>query len=440
MTPPPSVVVVGAGLAGLAAAVHLKACGAEVRVFDPDPPGGKARTVVQGDWRYEWGPHFLTHRADAVFALAQELKVADRLELLGKKARRRYLVRNGALVVAGPAALSFGELFGLGTGLFKKVPLGEDDTVRDFAAQRFGESVADGPVDAFLNGVWAASPAEVAMESAFPTIAALVREHGSMFAAMRQMPKATRASGTYAFAEGMGALGDAARVHLGERAFVRSTVDSLARAADGGWLLGTDGGQVRADAVVIATPAPAAAALLAELAPAAAQGLRSIRYSPIAAAHWTSPDAAFRPGFGWLAPAREQRKVLGTLFVGDLVPARMPAGQRGFTSMFGGSRRPEDAEIDAQEMGERIRREHLDFTGRPVTIASLEIVRHPRAVPLPEPGHARRTAAIHAALPAGLALAGAWCGAGALNDAAHAGKVASANLWKILSPGRTDAT
>lgn len=439
MTPPPTVVVVGAGLAGLAAAVHLRACGADVRVLDPDPPGGKARTVTQGDWRWEYGPHFLTNRADAVFALAGELKVADRLVHLGKTAQARFLVRGGKLRAAGPAALSVGELWSLATGIFKDVPLGERDSVRDFVVARFGESLADGPVDAMMTGIWAASPAEVAMESAFPTIAALVREHGSVFRAMRHMPKATRPSGSYAFPEGMGTLGEAARAHLGERAFVASTVQALQRAPDAGWLLRTDGGEVRADAVVVATPTPQAAALVADVAPAAAEGLRAIRYSPIAVAHWLSGDAAFPRGFGWLASYHEQRPVLGTIFIGDLVPERVPAGKRGFTSMFGGSRRPEDAELDAQEIGARLKREHEALTGRPVTIDALEVVRHPRAVPIPAPGHAAHVAAIHAALPEGLALAGAWCGAGAMNDAAVAGKVAAAGIWRSRTPGRTDA-
>lgn len=436
--PPRSVVVIGAGLAGLAAAVRAKALGAEVRVLDPEPAGGKARTVAKGDWRWEYGPHFLTNRADAVFALAQDVKVADRIVPLGANGKVRYVVRGGKLRKAGPGLLSLAEMWGLATGIFKAVPLGDRDTVQDFLVQRFGASFADHLGNAMMAGIWAASPAEIAFESAFPTVAEKVREHGSVFAAMRHMPKPTRPSGSYAFPEGMGTLGDAARAHLGERAFVSATVDALERDPAGGWLLRTDGGNVRADAVVIASNAPEAAKLIERIVPDAAERLRTIRYSPVAVAHWIAKDAAFPRGFGWLSPAVEKRHLLGTIFVSDLFPERAPAGHRGFASMLGGTRNPSDLELDVQAVAGKLRAEHRDLTGQDVTIAGLEVVRHPRAVPLPEPGHAARVAAIHAALPEGLALAGAWCGAGAMNDAAHAGQVAAANLLRTRS-GRSDA-
>ena len=61
------VIVVGAGLAGIAAAVHLLDRGVDVRVLAGGDVGGKAWTELDEGWRWERGPHSFTGRAASVF-------------------------------------------------------------------------------------------------------------------------------------------------------------------------------------------------------------------------------------------------------------------------------------------------------------------------------------------------------------------------------------
>ena len=71
--------VVGAGMAGLAAALHLRDAGVDVTVVDPAGAGGKAGSLEPAPgWRIETGPHTFTHRAEPVFRLAARLGMADR--------------------------------------------------------------------------------------------------------------------------------------------------------------------------------------------------------------------------------------------------------------------------------------------------------------------------------------------------------------------------
>ena len=54
-------VVVGAGLAGLSAAIHLAAAGREVVVVEAEAvPGGRCGTVSVGGYRFDTGPSVLT--------------------------------------------------------------------------------------------------------------------------------------------------------------------------------------------------------------------------------------------------------------------------------------------------------------------------------------------------------------------------------------------
>ena len=54
-------VVVGAGLAGLSAAIHLAAAGRDVVVVEAEAvPGGRCGTATAGGYRFDTGPSVLT--------------------------------------------------------------------------------------------------------------------------------------------------------------------------------------------------------------------------------------------------------------------------------------------------------------------------------------------------------------------------------------------
>ena len=53
------VIVIGAGLAGLAAGATAAAGGAETVVLEAHQPGGRARTIDQGPYVFGMGPHAL---------------------------------------------------------------------------------------------------------------------------------------------------------------------------------------------------------------------------------------------------------------------------------------------------------------------------------------------------------------------------------------------
>jgi phytoene desaturase len=85
-TVPPSrhVVVVGAGLAGLAAALHLRGAGCEVTVVDREEfPGGRAGRLDLDGFRFDTGPTVLTmpDLLEAPLAAVGE-KLGDRLDLV----------------------------------------------------------------------------------------------------------------------------------------------------------------------------------------------------------------------------------------------------------------------------------------------------------------------------------------------------------------------
>ncbi len=265
-------------------------------------------------------------------------------------------------------------------------------------------------------GIWATSPDRVDMAAGFPAIREGVRTHGSIAAAFLRRERGV--VGTFSLQGGLGSIGDAARIALGQTGVANVAADGLAADA-AGWTVTTVQGSLHADAVVLAGDAAASAALLTTVSLGAAAALSAMEYSPLAVAHWIAADAQYPRGFGFLAEPASRMHSLGTLFTSDILPDRAPAGLRSFTTMFS------DPDVADEAVRTALLAEHRALTGRDVAIAGLHVVRHPRAVAVPRPGHAARVAALQANLPPGIALAGAYLGAGAMEDAVRSGLAAA---------------
>ncbi|MDR6975995.1 phytoene desaturase [Streptomyces sp. 3330] len=103
------VVVVGAGLAGLSAALHLLGAGRRVTVVERDPlPGGRAGRLVRGGYLLDTGPTVLTmpELADEAFA-AVGSSLRERVDLvpLHPAYRARFADGSGLDVHTGAAAM-----------------------------------------------------------------------------------------------------------------------------------------------------------------------------------------------------------------------------------------------------------------------------------------------------------------------------------------------
>ena len=75
MNPPSKAIVIGAGIAGLAAAIRLAVQGFEVTVYEKnDYPGGKLSYFESGDYHFDAGPSLFTQpgNLEELFELSGE--------------------------------------------------------------------------------------------------------------------------------------------------------------------------------------------------------------------------------------------------------------------------------------------------------------------------------------------------------------------------------
>jgi oxygen-dependent protoporphyrinogen oxidase len=80
-------------------------------------------------------------------------------------------------------------------------------------------------------------------------------------------------------------------------------------------------GKFSARAVVISAPATSAGYLLRELSWSVAQEFDSIYYAPVVVVHAYTRDS-IPPGFGFLVPRKEGKRILGVLFSSNIFEGR----------------------------------------------------------------------------------------------------------------------
>lgn len=435
------VAVVGAGAAGLAAALRLRdrlGPQATITVWDKDAhPGGKLRTGTVGGVHTELGAEmFLARDPDgegdsAAVAMARRLG----LELVHPAAVPPAVVAGGRLHPLPP-----GTLLGVPAEPERLPPvataraeldrdegrpvLGLDDdvSVGALVRQRLGDQVVDRLVDPMLGGVYAGRADTLSLAATMPGLAAACRTEPTLTGAVRAALSAARhrrAAPVFATVrEGVSRLVAAmanasqARLRLGR------PVRELSRAGTGWRLVAgstRDPEPVEVDAVVLALPARPASRLLHGVDPEAAELVGRLDYASVALVTLVLPAGTRLPErSGLLVPAVEQMTIKAATFLtrkwphlagnrdagnGDAVVVRASVGRYGDEAVL---------RLADSELARLARADLSTVLGEPLPVPlATHVQRWGGALPQYAPGHLGRVAAARAALPTSLSLAGA---------------------------------
>jgi oxygen-dependent protoporphyrinogen oxidase len=430
------VAVVGGGIAGLAAAYDLAKGGDEVVVHEAtERVGGKLRTEPFAGGVLDAAPDaFLARRPEAV-QLCEELGLRDELEPPARG--NSYLWSRGALrpvpkgqVLGVPtdfkALRASGVLSTLGLvraalePWLPGTPLGADETVGDVIRRRYGAETAARLVDPLIGGINAGHTDRLSIDCVAPQIAAAARRGRSLTAALRALPAPAPGPVFFTLPGGMerlvGALVGAIE-GMGGEVRAGSAVSSL--------------DELDADAVVLAVPAFAAAPLLAPRAPDVARVLADIEYSSVTLVALAYPDGAVdRPldASGFLVP-RPEGMLMTACSWSSSKWSHLAAPGRFLLRVSAGRVGDDRAEAMTDDAVVARLRDELRTTmglhGEPIDVA---VHRWPRAFPQYAPGHLTRMAEAQAALPEGLALAGAMLGGVGIPACIATGRSAAARL------------
>jgi protoporphyrinogen/coproporphyrinogen III oxidase len=447
-------VVVGGGVAGLSAAHRLVERGVEVVLLEAgDRLGGTIATERVGGFVVEGGPDAILTEKPWAVALCERVGFGP--ELVGTRdgERRTWVVRDGRLaplpdgfLLLAPTdlrALAASPLFSwrgkLRMALDLVLPRGPDaadESLASFVRRRFGTEALVRVAEPLVGGIYTADAERLSLAATMPRFRDLERRHRSVILGLRAAGRSAVAGARYALfvapVLGMGSLVEALARRLPEGTIrLRAAVTELAPGA-GGWRVRVGGETFAADGVVVATPAHAAAPLLASLDPELGRLLAGIEYASSATVTLAYATAELPPlaGFGFVVPAIEGRTLLACTYASRKFPGRAPAGHDLVRGFVGGARRADVVELDDAALVAVVQRELDELTGIRARPAFVRVHRHRRAMPQYTVGHLERVAAIEtrvAGLP-GLALAGAAYRGVGIPDCIRGGETAADSI------------
>jgi oxygen-dependent protoporphyrinogen oxidase len=182
------VLVVGAGISGLACAYHLQQAGIPVNAVEAATrPGGVIATKEKDGFHFDLGPQsFLT--TEPLLKLIDALGLKDHLQHADPRAPR-YILLRGQLVTApmSPPSLFSTPLFSRGTKwrLLTEIarrtqPPAEDESIATFVRRKFGPELLERLVAPFVSGVYAGDPERLSMRASFPKIHEFESQYGSV--------------------------------------------------------------------------------------------------------------------------------------------------------------------------------------------------------------------------------------------------------------------
>jgi len=457
----PRIVIVGAGISGLSLAYRLqeRSPDLDITILEAGArAGGTVGTYRRDGFLVEMGPNGFLDGKPSTMTLCRDVGLAaDLVAASPEAAKNRYLFLNGGLraLPGGLRQFLVSDLLswrgkaGLMMERFRpprRKPT--DESIASFASRRAGREAAEVFADALVTGIYAGDPKLLSIRACFPRLADLERAHGSVMKGLAHAARARRRltgpaapagpGKMWSLGGGLGSLIEALCTRLRRPPLTGVRVCGIHK-KENGWMVSAEGKDTwTADAVVLACPAYRQAALLAELDEELSARIADIPYNRIAVValgYRRSDVPGSVAGFGFIAPQRLGRNILGVQWCSSIFPGRAPADTVLLRALAGGWNRADAAGWDDERLTAAVRAELRLAQGITAAPIFQHIVRWNRAIPQYFVGHLERVAWIEERIKRhpGLFLAGNAYRGVALNDCTEQAGVLAAQVAEYRS-------
>jgi oxygen-dependent protoporphyrinogen oxidase len=363
------IAIIGGGISGLAAAFALEehrrtGAGVEYVLYESSPRlGGVLRTEQIDGCLVEAGPDsFITEKPWAT-DLCRTLGLGDQLIGSNDADRKTYILTRGRLVEM-PDGLMFmvptkilptglSPLFSWKTKLRMTQELfhppravDHDESVAAFVERHYGSEMVDRLADPLLSGVYGGEAASLSVRAVLPRFAEMERTHGSlgraMLAARKKTSSGPRKPAPPLFTslkQGMQHLAETVVSRLTPSSLITNTAVQSIQPEAGGWLVSAGLQSDQFDGVIIALPGGAAAQVLRLASSELSAELAGVQYSSsitVGLGYDHEVRQSLPPGFGFLVPRSEGKRLLAATFVHNKFPHRAPEDRALLRCFFAG--------------------------------------------------------------------------------------------------------
>jgi oxygen-dependent protoporphyrinogen oxidase len=456
------IAIVGGGITGLAAAFALeerRQAGEPLQyvVYEASPRFGGVLVTEQVDGcLVEAGPDSFLSEKPWAATLCRRVGLEDQLIGSNDSHRRTYILLKGRLAPVPdgmmlmvptsfvPAFVS--PLFSPATKLrmvrewrYSPRPADGDESVAAMVERHYGAEMVDRVADPLLSGVYGGEASRLSVRAVLPRFAEMEAKYGSlgrgMLAASKnakqreQRPQPIFTS----LKNGMQQLADAVLANVPVDALRLNSAVQAVQRQDRGWIVSAGYASDHFDAVIVATPTLVAAPLLEITSADLAAELRAIPYSSsvtVALGFDQQVRAALPPGFGFLVPHSEGKRLLAVTFVHNKFPHRAPENRALLRCFLGGSRDEAVLQLRGEEISNIVREELRQILGLTAEPLFTRLYRWKGAMAQYNVGHLERLERIESLrkqLP-GLALAGNGYRGIGVPDCVRSGENAAAEV------------
>lgn len=366
------ITIIGAGISGLSLgyAILQKRQDVELKIFEAESrPGGKIWTEKADNYLCEASVNgFLNNKPET-------LELAERLSLhtlrSNDNARKRYILTKNKLklIPDNPKAFFTSDFLSI-TGRIRVLceyfaPKGkeDDESLESFALRRVGREFYEKLLDPMASGIYAGDPSKMSIKSCFGKVFDIERKYGSLIKGFIAIGKQAKRSGEkvsagpsgvlHSFSAGMYSLIESLKNHLGDRIVTGKGVRAVQKKADTFEIFFNDSTTYETNVLIFATPAYNTSEAIRDMDTTISGILKTIPYPPVTVVGIgleKNKIKANTDAFGFLIPAKENRKILGTLFDSSIFSNRAPDGKVLLRTFVGGARSPELALLDDEEL------------------------------------------------------------------------------------------
>jgi oxygen-dependent protoporphyrinogen oxidase len=417
------VVVVGAGVAGLASAFLIREKAKEtgskvdITILEAKPSiGGSTRTDLIDGYTCEWGPNGFLDNEPLTLQLVGMLGMDDRLVRADEASSKRYIYHNGKMreVALNPIKFLKSDIVPLPVKLRMAMEYfiparrnGADETVYEFGKRRLGAGFAKYLLDPMVSGVFAGNTKELSLKAVFPKMVEMEKDFGGLFKAMFARQKEAKNNGRktggpagpggvlHTFKFGMGEL----TATLAETLKSNLRLSSQAVAVEKygrRFVVLTNDDKMEADHVVLACPSYESSRIIKGLDQKVAGYLNEIEFAPVdVVCHGYNADNVGRSvnGFGVLVPRSEGIRSLGTLWSDSIFPGQAPDGYHLFRTILGGACDPDIVNLKDGALDETAQKDLSRLVNVMDKPDFTKVFRHPKGIPQYTKGHLSRVTA-----------------------------------------------
>ncbi|MGA2021872.1 MAG: protoporphyrinogen oxidase [Candidatus Sulfotelmatobacter sp.] len=389
------IAIIGGGISGLTAAFtledHRRSGALDYVLYEASSSlGGVLRTEHIQGCIVEAGPDSFISEKPWAADLCRAIGLGDQLIGSNDADRITYILVRGRLIPMPDGLMfmvptkilptGFSPLFSWTTKLrmaqelFHPPRAAEaDESVASLVERHYGAEMVDRLADPLLSGVYGGEAASLSVRAVLPRFAEMERTHGSlgraMLAARKKMPRPANKPASPLFTSlknGMQQLVETLAPQLNSASLLTSVPVQCVERTAAGWNVSAGSKSDRFDAVILALPALAAAKLLAACSPELSAELAAIAYSSsitVGLAYDRDVRQSLPPGFGFLVPRSEGKRLLAATFVHNKFPHRAPEDRALLRCFFAGSNAENIWQLSDDEIVAIVRNELQQIVG-----------------------------------------------------------------------------